>query len=570
MTRDILIVTTDPAEQETLQRLAGISAAGSILCSSSREALLKAKETNFSMILIGHVEDGISRDELKTSLQNSRPDSQIILLTSLGNTGTQGDTGHQGACNYAIGVEDLRLLLLDAKASAKRNTSDSPEQRGIKDFFMNLTDLLVGILEVEDDFFSGNSHTVMKLSRRLAARMALPQEAVDAISLASLLRDIGKIGVKQQILNQSRTLTNDELITVQDHCQTSLKLLKGVNLPWQIDRIILHHHERYDGSGYPAGLKGREIPLGSRILAVVDSFVAITTDRPHREARDRESAMEEIIRQAGTAYDPEIVQIFMKVVEEDWQGDRENRKRVLLVDDETYMLTLMKLQMVKDGFDVVTAENGDEAIKRIQEERPDLIISDVVMPVMDGFTLLKILSQDPALRDIPIIFLSSSDNPEYRVQGLKLGAVDYIGKPFDLEELSLKVSALLRKESPTPKTGDDEKWIHGRLQDMPLIDIVQFLNLGLKTAQVNLYRRQGSEEGTLFFTRGEVTAANMEAEQGERAFFQMLRWDEGKFKIRHGVQSDSINISKNTMGLMMDGMKLIDEENRDACMEVGN
>lgn len=516
------------------------------------------------MILIGHLNEGISGDELKKNLQNSKPDAHVVLLTSL------EDTGERGTSNYAIGVEDLRLLLLDAKASAKKNAADSPEQRGVKDFLINLTDLLVGVLEVEDDFFSGNSHTVMHLSRRLAARMALPQEAVDAITLASLLRDIGKIGVKQQILSQSRYLTNDELLTVQDHCQTSLKLLKSVNLPWHIDRIILSHHERYDGTGYPANLKGREIPLGARILAVVDSFVAITTDRPHRVARNRESAMDEITRQAGTAYDPEIVQIFMKVVEDDWKWDPESRKRLLLVDDESYMLTLMKLHMVNEGFDVVTAENGEEALTRIHEEKPDLIIADVVMPIMDGFTLRKILSQDPALRDIPVIFISSSLNPDYRVKGLKLGAVDYIGKPFDLEELSLKVAALLQKENRAPKTGEDEDWIHGRLQDMPLIDIVQFLNLGLKTAQVNLYRHPGNEEGTLFFTRGEITAANIEAQQGEAAFFQMLRWDEGKFKIRHGVQSDSVNISKNTMGLMMDGMKLIDEENRDACIEVGN
>ncbi|MDX1764462.1 MAG: response regulator [bacterium] len=564
MIRDVLIVTGDTAEKETLLKLAGISGARSILCSSAREALQRAKECDFSMILIGHLDEGISGAELKKTLQNSKPDAHVVLLTRL------GDAGDQGNSNYAIGAEDLRLLLLDAKASAKRSAADSPEQRGVKDFFINLTDLLVGILEVEDDFFSGNSHTVMHLSRRLAARMALPQDAVDAITLASLLRDIGKIGVKQQILNQSRYLTNDELLTVQDHCHTSLKLLKRVNLPWQIDRIILHHHERYDGTGYPGYLKGREIPLGSRILAVVDSFVAITTDRPHRAARNRESAMEEITRQAGTAYDPEIVQVFMKVVAEDWKWDPENRKRLLLVDDETYMLTLMKLHLVNEGFDVVTAENGDEAIKRIKEEKPDLIISDVVMPVMDGFTLRKVLSQEPALQDIPVIFLSSSLNPENRVKGLKLGAVDYITKPFDLEELSLKVSSLLQKESPAPKAGEDSDWIHGRLQDMPLIDIVQFLNLGLKTAQVNLYRQSGNATGTLFFTRGEVTAANTEADEGETAFFQMLRWGEGKFKIRHGVQSDSVNISKATMGLMMDGMKMIDEENRDACMEVGN
>jgi response regulator RpfG family c-di-GMP phosphodiesterase len=492
----------------------------------------------------------------------------VILLANLGNSKSIEDASMGGVLDYGVGVEDLRRLLLHAKSSARKPFEESPEQKSIKDHFFNLTDLLVSILEAEDPFFSGNSHTVMHLSRGLAAKMLLGQDMVDAITLAAVLRDIGKIGVKQQILNQSRSLTNDEFLSVQDHCQTSVKLLKRLNLPWRIDEIILHHHEHYDGGGYPSGLKGREIPIGARILAVVDSFVAMTTDRPHRTALSKNAAIQEMLQKAGTYYDPEVVQLFITVVEADCRQSNGNRKRVLLVDDQTYMLTLMKLHMINEGFDVSTAENGDEAIERIGEQRPDLIVTDVLMPIMDGFTLRKVLSEDPALRDIPLIFLSSADNPECRVKGLKLGAADFISKPFDLEELSLKVNALLGEKAAKPKTRDEENWIHGRLQDMAVTEIIQFLNLGLKTAQVNLYHHRDNETGRIFFTRGEISFAATDTHQGEQAFLEMLRWTEGKFKIRHGVQKDTVNISKNTMNLLMDGMRKIDEENRDTPVEI--
>jgi len=474
---------------------------------------------------------------------------------------------HYGASDYILHLEDLRRLLIHSTMKKGLETPEDPEEMRIKDFFFNLTDLLVGILEIDDKYFSGNTHTVMKLSRQIAERMGLNRKMIDSITLGSLLRDLGKIGVKQQILNETRELTEDELMSIKDHCQTSLKLLKRLNLPWRVDQVIQHHHESYDGSGYPSGLKGREIPLGARILSVVDSYVAMTTDRPYRKAMNGDSAVEEIQQKAGTIYDPEVVEIFLSVIQEDWKRNADSKERLLVVDDEKYIQTLIKLHMVNEGFEVMTAENGAEAIMLIKQKRPSLIVSDVEMPLMDGYTLCRALSQDPAFSDIPFIFLSSHKDPDDRIQGLRLGAMDYITKPFDLEELSLKINTLLKREKKIRRDPDKESGIKGRLEDMPLQDIAQILNLGLKTAKVEIHPDTEENHGEVFFSRGEVTAAYTDGLDGEKAFNRMLHWNAGNFKIRHGIQSKVMNIAKTTMGLLMDWVKLIDEENRDRDMQ---
>jgi len=567
MANDVLIVSPDPAEIKILKSLFSTRDLKITDCSNDQEALKLIKDNPFSLVMISPLGEGVHGLSLKKNIQHLRPETEVILLTNFKTIRTSDDVLHYGASDYILHLEDLRRLLIHSTMKKGLETPEDPEEMRIKDFFFNLTDLLVGILEIDDKYFSGNTHTVMKLSRQIAERMGLNRKMIDSITLGSLLRDLGKIGVKQQILNETRELTEDELMSIKDHCQTSLKLLKRLNLPWRVDQVIQHHHESYDGSGYPSGLKGREIPLGARILSVVDSYVAMTTDRPYRKAMNGDSAVEEIQQKAGTIYDPEVVEIFLSVIQEDWKRNADSKERLLVVDDEKYIQTLIKLHMVNEGFEVMTAENGAEAIMLIKQKRPSLIVSDVEMPLMDGYTLCRALSQDPAFSDIPFIFLSSHKDPDDRIQGLRLGAMDYITKPFDLEELSLKINTLLKREKKIRRDPDKESGIKGRLEDMPLQDIAQILNLGLKTAKVEIHPDTEENHGEVFFSRGEVTAAYTDGLDGEKAFNRMLRWNAGNFKIRHGIQSKVMNIAKTTMGLLMDGVKLIDEENRDRDMQ---
>jgi HD-GYP domain-containing protein (c-di-GMP phosphodiesterase class II) len=128
--------------------------------------------------------------------------------------------------------------------------------------------------------------------------------------MAASLHDIGKIGVPENILRKPGRLTDEEFEYIRKHPEFGWMVLRGVEGFEEISQMLLHHHERLDGKGYPGGLSGDEIPLGARIIAVADSFDAITSDRPYRRAASAEDAAREIERCSGTQFDPEIVRAF--------------------------------------------------------------------------------------------------------------------------------------------------------------------------------------------------------------------------------------------------------------------
>lgn len=193
---------------------------------------------------------------------------------------------------------------------------DRTEQEMLKDQlekdFLDTIEILVSLIELHDGYTGGHSHSVREISVRLAKEMGLAEEEIKDIEVASVLHDIGKIGIKDSILNKQGKLSEQEFEVIKSHPaagQNAIKIVKRLAIP---GIIIRHHHERYDGRGYPDGLKGDEIPLGSRILAVADSFDAMTSDRAYRKAMTIEWAFEELVSNKGTQFDPAVVDVFLK------------------------------------------------------------------------------------------------------------------------------------------------------------------------------------------------------------------------------------------------------------------
>jgi HD-GYP domain-containing protein (c-di-GMP phosphodiesterase class II) len=143
--------------------------------------------------------------------------------------------------------------------------------------------------------------------------MGLPEEQIDGIRMAGLIHDIGKINIPAEILNKPGQLTEIEYSLFKNHPQVGHDVLKTVEFPWPVAQIVLQHHERRDGSGYPHGLSGEEIMIEARILAVADIVEAIASHRPYRPARGAGDALEEILHNKGTLYDPEVVDACLRV-----------------------------------------------------------------------------------------------------------------------------------------------------------------------------------------------------------------------------------------------------------------
>jgi HD-GYP domain-containing protein (c-di-GMP phosphodiesterase class II) len=146
--------------------------------------------------------------------------------------------------------------------------------------------------------------------------MKLPQDKIEGIRIASLVHDIGKISLPAEILNKPTKLTEIEFNLIKDHSQTGYDILKSIEFSWPIAQIILQHHERLDGSGYPQGLKGEDILLEAKIIGVVDVVEAMSSHRPYRPALGIDAALEEITQKKGILYDPEVVDACTKLFKE--------------------------------------------------------------------------------------------------------------------------------------------------------------------------------------------------------------------------------------------------------------
>jgi HD-GYP domain-containing protein (c-di-GMP phosphodiesterase class II) len=175
---------------------------------------------------------------------------------------------------------------------------------------------LARAIEVKDPYTYGHSERVTEYAMVIARKLNLEEWELRNIKYASALHDIGKLGISMHILNKPGKLSEEEFIHVKTHPQMGDSIIEPVSFLREPREIILHHHERYDGKGYPAGLKGSEIPLGARILAVADSFEAMMSDRPYRKALSLAEALKEMKVNSGTQFDPEIVEAFIDALGE--------------------------------------------------------------------------------------------------------------------------------------------------------------------------------------------------------------------------------------------------------------
>ena len=211
-------------------------------------------------------------------------------------------------------TEDNLKLLFTMANDAASAIENATLYQNLHESYLSIIRALVSALELKDSYTSGHSESVSRYAVALAKGLKLSPQEIDSIEVAAILHDIGKIGVHESILNKSEKLNDEEWKEMRRHPEFSYKILKEVNFPWKIKPLIYAHHERYNGKGYPAGLKGEKIPLGARILAVADTFAAITSDRAYRKGLSKEVAIEELKRVAGTQLDPELVKVFVEMV----------------------------------------------------------------------------------------------------------------------------------------------------------------------------------------------------------------------------------------------------------------
>ena len=169
------------------------------------------------------------------------------------------------------------------------------------------------IVETRDPYTAGHQVKVSKLATAIAQEMKLSQDKIEGLRIASLIHDAGKISLPAEILSKPSKLNKIEYSLIKDHSQIGYDILKSIEFPWPLAMVVLQHHERMDGSGYPQGLKDNEILIESKIIAVADVVEAMSSHRPYRPALGIDAALEEIIQNRGTLYDPEVVDACLRL-----------------------------------------------------------------------------------------------------------------------------------------------------------------------------------------------------------------------------------------------------------------
>jgi len=178
-------------------------------------------------------------------------------------------------------------------------------------------------IDLRDSETAGHSQRVCRYSVEMARAMGWPNQQLEDLAKGAYLHDIGKLGIPDGILLKPGPLTAEERATMQTHVQIGFELVKGIPFLSAAADIVLMHHERYDGSGYPRGLKEDEIPPAARIFAIADSFDAITSDRPYRRASPLDFGRETIRRESGRLFDPQVMDVFLSIPKEAWsRSDR--------------------------------------------------------------------------------------------------------------------------------------------------------------------------------------------------------------------------------------------------------
>lgn len=186
-------------------------------------------------------------------------------------------------------------------------------------FFRDTVRTLIGVLGSKDSYTLGHSERVTAVAFRLAELMGLDESALRTLHLSGLLHDIGKVAVPDAVLQKPDALTRGEFHIVQRHVRAGCRIIQSIRNAGRIARVVRHHHEQWDGGGYPDGLAGADIPRLSRLLAVADAFDAMSSSRPYRSPLDAQSIAREFRRERGQQFDPAVVDNLLKVYPHDEQ-----------------------------------------------------------------------------------------------------------------------------------------------------------------------------------------------------------------------------------------------------------
>jgi len=347
----ILIVDDEPEIRDVLCELLGTEYdCSSVRCAEEAVTLVSAKR--FNLVISDITMGEMSGLEMIPFVLQSSPETVVVMISGMQTVESAIEALRVGAFDYIMKPFDLRQVeavvrraiehhdLRCAKQRYENHLEELVEERtaqldkaldSLEDAYRSTLKALTSALETRDLETHGHSRRVVTFSLRLGRELDLTPSQMRALEFGSMLHDIGKIGVPDAILRKPAKLSDEEWISMRQHPTHGQMILGGIEFLEGAAKVVAQHHEKWDGSGYPLGLKAEEIDLNARIFMVADAFDAMVSDRVYRAGRPYEAAAEELVRCAGQHFDPQIVEAFHRVPKDDWA---ELRRISLLSQDE--------------------------------------------------------------------------------------------------------------------------------------------------------------------------------------------------------------------------------------------
>lgn len=297
--------------------------------------------------------------------------------------------------------------------------------------FLQTVTALSEAVDAKDRYTSGHSKRVAGYAREIAKRMGKSREEQKELYRAGLLHDVGKIRIPEEIINKPGKLTDEEFDTIKVHPITGYNILRGITEDSAIAFAAKFHHERYDGKGYPNGLKGEEIPEMARILGVADSYDAMASNRSYRDALPQEVVRQEIEKGKGTQFDPKIADIMLKMIDEDkeyrMKETTSSKRRILAVDNEKENNERIAQILQEDPrYEVVFAESAAATMQLLSETVFDLILLDAVLP---GENALETFRKIRGNYNTPIVLMLGDKTSQSLAEFAEQNCDDYMTKP---------------------------------------------------------------------------------------------------------------------------------------------
>ena len=312
----ILVVDDDEAFGRLISAYLQIRRFSNFGAKNAFEALQILGQENIDLVISDIKMQGINGIELMQKVQSTYPDIPFIIMTGFAPEYSYEDIIHAGASDFIakpFSMGELNAKIL--RIAKEKNILGQLQQTltRVKELLENTVGALGSILEKRDPYTAGHQQRVGHLACAIAREMGFSAERIEGLRLAAFVHDIGKISVPADVLAKPGKLSKAEMDLIRVHSQNGYDILKCIDFPWPIAEMVLQHHERLNGSGYPQGLVGQEILLEASIIGVADVMEAMSSHRPYRPALDLSVALQEISQNKSVLYDEAIVDVCLRL-----------------------------------------------------------------------------------------------------------------------------------------------------------------------------------------------------------------------------------------------------------------